>query len=298
MHFVVVDDAARRQERQLEAIERATLDKPITVWLKLDSGMHRVGLHPADYQAAYRRLLASGKVAKIVLMSHFARADERANAAGTDDDEDDDQASEQEAAALLNKLRIAEEDDEFERARLAAGSSGIAARIEAIIVEPQKSLARVLTGNLPSARGQGHVDDLGGDVSEGVRFVCLAEADLHLVLAGGLELQILGGDADALGPADAVAALGFPGAARQAAADQWRQGPMNPFEMVAVIVVASYLALNMVVIGNGLMHIAAHPELFSGWRAGLDADYPSVFMMIGVALISTGGSEHERRMAS
>ncbi|HBX54720.1 MAG TPA: alanine racemase, partial [Pseudomonas sp.] len=42
----------------------------------LDSGMHRVGLHPDDYQAAYRRLLASGKVAKIVLMSHFARADE------------------------------------------------------------------------------------------------------------------------------------------------------------------------------------------------------------------------------
>lgn len=61
---------------QLEAIEKAALSQPITVWLKLDSGMHRVGLHPADYQAAYRRLLASGKVAKIVLMSHFARADE------------------------------------------------------------------------------------------------------------------------------------------------------------------------------------------------------------------------------
>ncbi len=55
---------------------KAALSQPITVWLKLDSGMHRVGLHPADYQAAYRRLLASGKVAKIVLMSHFARADE------------------------------------------------------------------------------------------------------------------------------------------------------------------------------------------------------------------------------
>ncbi|QXH94821.1 alanine racemase [Pseudomonas ogarae] len=61
---------------QLEAIEQAALSQPITVWLKLDSGMHRVGLHPTDYQAAYRRLLASGKVAKIVLMSHFARADE------------------------------------------------------------------------------------------------------------------------------------------------------------------------------------------------------------------------------
>ena len=61
---------------QLEAIEKAALSKPITVWLKLDSGMHRVGLHPKGYQAAYQRLLASGKVAKIVLMSHFARADE------------------------------------------------------------------------------------------------------------------------------------------------------------------------------------------------------------------------------
>ncbi|KFJ90686.1 alanine racemase [Pseudomonas sp. 1-7] len=61
---------------QIEAIEQAQLSKPLTVWLKLDSGMHRVGLHPAEYQAAYRRLLASGKVGKIVLMSHFARADE------------------------------------------------------------------------------------------------------------------------------------------------------------------------------------------------------------------------------
>jgi alanine racemase len=61
---------------QLEAIEQATLRKPLIVWLKLDTGMHRVGLHPKDFQAAYQRLLASGKVAKIVLMSHFARADE------------------------------------------------------------------------------------------------------------------------------------------------------------------------------------------------------------------------------
>jgi alanine racemase len=61
---------------QVDAIERAALHKPITVWLKLDSGMHRVGLHPHEYQAAYQRLQASGNVIKIVLMSHFARADE------------------------------------------------------------------------------------------------------------------------------------------------------------------------------------------------------------------------------
>jgi alanine racemase len=61
---------------QLDAIEQAAIGKPLTVWLKLDTGMHRVGFQPAEYRAAYQRLLAGGKVAKIVLMSHFARADE------------------------------------------------------------------------------------------------------------------------------------------------------------------------------------------------------------------------------
>lgn len=61
---------------QIEAIEQARLSRPLRVWLKLDSGMHRVGLHPAEYRDAHARLLASGKVETIVLMSHFARADE------------------------------------------------------------------------------------------------------------------------------------------------------------------------------------------------------------------------------
>ena len=61
---------------QLDAIEQARLSRPLQVWLKLDSGMHRVGLFPEQYQAAYQRLQASGKVDRIVLMSHFARADE------------------------------------------------------------------------------------------------------------------------------------------------------------------------------------------------------------------------------
>ena len=61
---------------QIEAIEQARLSRPLRVWLKLDSGMHRVGLHPAEYRDAHARLMASGKVEKIVLMSHFARADE------------------------------------------------------------------------------------------------------------------------------------------------------------------------------------------------------------------------------
>ncbi|MCO6055899.1 alanine racemase [Pseudomonas sp. MOB-449] len=69
---------------QLEAIERASLGKPLTVWLKLDSGMHRVGLHPAEYRDAWQRLQASGKVENVVLMSHFARADELDCASSTE----------------------------------------------------------------------------------------------------------------------------------------------------------------------------------------------------------------------
>ncbi|MCF5706096.1 alanine racemase [Pseudomonas syringae] len=69
---------------QLEAIEQARLSKPLTVWLKLDTGMHRVGLYPHEYRTAYERLLATGKVASIVLMSHFARADELGCSASDD----------------------------------------------------------------------------------------------------------------------------------------------------------------------------------------------------------------------
>jgi alanine racemase len=61
---------------QVDVIEQASLAKPLNLWLKMDSGMHRVGIHPSEFQSAHQRLLSSGKAAKVVLMSHFARADE------------------------------------------------------------------------------------------------------------------------------------------------------------------------------------------------------------------------------
>ncbi|GGJ96826.1 alanine racemase [Pseudomonas matsuisoli] len=61
---------------QVDAIERANLRQPVTVWLKVDSGMHRVGFHPYEYAAIWRRLQATGKVRDIVFMTHFSRADE------------------------------------------------------------------------------------------------------------------------------------------------------------------------------------------------------------------------------
>lgn len=61
---------------QLEALLASQLDQPITVWLKMDSGMHRVGFEPDIFRQAYERLRACRNVGEIVLMSHFARADE------------------------------------------------------------------------------------------------------------------------------------------------------------------------------------------------------------------------------
>lgn len=61
---------------QVDALLAAELSQPLQVWLKLDSGMHRVGLDPQDYRTAHADLLASGKVSDMVLMSHFARADD------------------------------------------------------------------------------------------------------------------------------------------------------------------------------------------------------------------------------
>lgn len=67
-----------QSEHQLQMLLQSPADKPYSVWLKMDSGMHRAGFFPQDYAAAYQRLAASGKVDSIVKMTHFARADEPA----------------------------------------------------------------------------------------------------------------------------------------------------------------------------------------------------------------------------
>ncbi|MCV6611732.1 MAG: alanine racemase [Amphritea sp.] len=61
---------------QIDQIAAAQLSQPINVWLKMDSGMHRLGVNPQDYQEAYKRLKALDNVADVILMSHFSSADE------------------------------------------------------------------------------------------------------------------------------------------------------------------------------------------------------------------------------
>lgn len=61
---------------QIEMIEKARLGRPLRVWLKMNSGMNRAGFDADAMRPAWQRLMDSGKVGDIVLMSHFARADE------------------------------------------------------------------------------------------------------------------------------------------------------------------------------------------------------------------------------
>ena len=62
---------------QLQAILSAHLSNPIPVWLKLDTGMHRLGFKPEDLQHIYKQLSDSANVADdIVLATHFACADD------------------------------------------------------------------------------------------------------------------------------------------------------------------------------------------------------------------------------
>jgi alanine racemase len=57
-----------------EDLPKLPLAAPLTFWLKLDSGMGRLGIPPADFAAACRRLQAKPWCAQVILMTHFANA--------------------------------------------------------------------------------------------------------------------------------------------------------------------------------------------------------------------------------
>lgn len=62
---------------QLDALERYAPGRPLGVWVKMDSGMHRLGFSPEEFQRAWTRLQGKPWVqAPLVAMTHFARSDE------------------------------------------------------------------------------------------------------------------------------------------------------------------------------------------------------------------------------
>ncbi|MDD5036634.1 MAG: alanine racemase [Methylococcaceae bacterium] len=61
---------------QVSLLENTRLEKPVTVWLKLDTGMHRLGLNAEEFEDGHRRLSACSSVFQpLALMTHLANAD-------------------------------------------------------------------------------------------------------------------------------------------------------------------------------------------------------------------------------
>ncbi|WP_145482950.1 catabolic alanine racemase DadX [Yersinia aldovae] len=60
---------------QLEAIRAARLDAPLNIYLKLNSGMNRLGFPSEQAEAVWQWANSLSNVAEVTLMSHFANAD-------------------------------------------------------------------------------------------------------------------------------------------------------------------------------------------------------------------------------
>ncbi|BDY06541.1 alanine racemase [Ferrimonas sp. YFM] len=73
-------EVAIHDSEQVAILERAALSKPVRIWLKLDTGMHRLGVQPHQFEALYQRLRALDNIqGEINFMTHFAVADEAEN---------------------------------------------------------------------------------------------------------------------------------------------------------------------------------------------------------------------------
>lgn len=69
---------------QVRQLANARLPHPVTVWLKLDTGMHRLGLQPQQLDKAMATLRDSDAVSDVNLMTHFACADDETSPATHD----------------------------------------------------------------------------------------------------------------------------------------------------------------------------------------------------------------------
>ena len=70
-------DLVLQGAEQVEALLAVSLPRPLNIWLKLDSGMHRLGLAADGVRQQFPRLRGAAQVAELNLLSHFACADER-----------------------------------------------------------------------------------------------------------------------------------------------------------------------------------------------------------------------------
>src|SRR5690606_6752923 len=68
-------DVAVQGPEQAERLLMLQGERALNVWLKLDSGMHRLGFTPDEIRRWAERLRAAPQVAEVNLLSHLACAD-------------------------------------------------------------------------------------------------------------------------------------------------------------------------------------------------------------------------------
>jgi alanine racemase len=61
---------------QLQMLEKAALSKPVSVFVKLNTGMNRLGFSATEFHDAINRLASCPNVGEMTLMTHFATADD------------------------------------------------------------------------------------------------------------------------------------------------------------------------------------------------------------------------------
>ncbi len=71
--------AAVHAPHQLDMLEQYQSERPLTIFLKINTGMNRLGLSPAEFPHAWSRaqtMRAAGRLGDVGKMTHFARADD------------------------------------------------------------------------------------------------------------------------------------------------------------------------------------------------------------------------------
>lgn len=69
-------DICVHSQYQIEDLAAFSFANPLHIWLKIDTGMHRLGFQPEQASVAAEQLRRIDAVAELIYMSHLARADE------------------------------------------------------------------------------------------------------------------------------------------------------------------------------------------------------------------------------
>lgn len=69
-------DVVVHSDQQVALLEASVVNDPMACWLKVDTGMGRLGIDPASFSRAVERLRGSAAVRSLTLMTHLACADD------------------------------------------------------------------------------------------------------------------------------------------------------------------------------------------------------------------------------